>query len=117
MENILNLVSYVIGIIGVVIIVWGIVLITIRLFKLEIKRFKKKSIYRGREKLRHQLGEYLLLGLEFLIAADIIGTISHPTLNSIAILGSVVIIRTIISYFLEKEIAEFNPPEDNDEKG
>jgi len=114
MEKILHLTANVIGIIGVAIIAWGIVLITIRLLQLEIKRFKKESIYRERETLRHQLGEYLLLGLEFLIAADIVDTISDPGLMDMAILGSIVIIRTIISYFLENEIAEFTPPENKE---
>ena len=111
MKEILHLTSTIIGTVGVVIIVWGIILITFRLFLLEIRRFKQKSIYPERETLRHQLGSYLLLGLEFLIAADIIRTIAHPTLNDMAVLGSIVLIRTVISYFLEKEVAEFNPPE------
>ncbi len=110
MKEILFLVSSIIGVVGVAIIVWGVILITFRLSKLEIKRFKQISIYRERETLRHQLGSYLLLGLEFLIAADVIRTITHPTLKDIAVLGSIVIIRTIISYFLEREVAEFSPP-------
>jgi len=110
MKEILYLVSSVIGVVGVAVIVWGVILITFRLLKLEIKRFKYISIYRERETLRHQLGSYLLLGLEFLIAADVIRTITHPTLNDMAVLGSIVIIRTVISYFLEREVAEFNPP-------
>jgi len=111
MKEILHMTSIVIGIIGVIVIVWGVILITYRLFRTEIKRFKQHSIYHERETLRHQLGSYLLLGLEFLIAADIIGTITHPTLNDMAVLGSIVLIRTIISHFLEKEVAEFTPLE------
>ena len=111
MKEILHIASTIIGVVGVAIIVWGVILITFRLFKLEIKRFKQKSIYRERETLRHQLGSYLLLGLEFMIAADIIGTITHPTLNDMALLGSIVLIRTVISYFLEREVAEFSPHE------
>jgi len=109
MKEILHLTSVGIGIIGVAIIVWGVILITSRIVRLEIRRLRQKSIYSERETLRHQLGSYLLFGLEFLIAADIIGTITHPTLNDMAVLGSIVLIRTIISYFLEKEVAEFTP--------
>lgn len=54
--------------------------------------------------MRWDLGFHLLLGLEFLIAADIIRTIVHPSLQELAILGSLVAIRTVISYFLNKEI-------------
>jgi len=114
MKEILHMTSNGIGIMGVAIIVWGVILTTYRLLKLEFKRFRQQSIYPERETLRHQLGSYLLLGLEFLIAADIIGTITHPTLNDMAVLGSIVLIRTIISFFLEREVAEFTP---TDNKG
>jgi len=113
MNKILDLVSTIIGIIGGAVIVWGVILIVFRLSRLEIKRFKQKSIYRERETLRHQLGSYLLLGFEFLIAADVMRTITHPTLNDMAVLGGIVLIRTVISYFLEREVAEFSPPKKN----
>lgn len=98
----------VIGSIGVAIIVWGLALTVYRLLKLEFSRFNHNSIYRERESVRHQFASYLLLALEFLIAADIILTVIHPTFEEIAILASIVVIRTLISYFLEKEIAKFN---------
>lgn len=56
--------------------------------------------------LRADLGTYLLLGLEFLIASDILKTVLEPSLNELAILGGVVILRTILSIFLNKEIKE-----------
>lgn len=104
-------VSIAIGLIGVTIIAWGSLLMLIRLVRLEVSRFRKASIFRERETVRHQLGSYLLLGLEFLIAADIIRTVSHPTIRDMAILGIIVAIRTVISYFLDREIEEFRPPE------
>ena len=97
-----------IGSIGVAIIVWGVVLTLYRLLKLEFRRLKHKSIYRERESVRHQFASYLLLALEFLIAADIIATVIHPTFEEIAILASIVVIRTVISYFLEKEISNYH---------
>lgn len=115
MKEILHMTSNGIGIMGVAIIVWGVILTTYRLLKLEFKRLRQQSIYPEREALRHQLGSYLLLGLEFLIAADIIGTITHPTLNDMAVLGSIVLIRTVISYFIEKEVAEFTPTDNKDQ--
>ncbi len=42
--------------------------------------------------------------LEFLIAADIVSTISHPTLQEVAVLGSIVALRTVISFFLNREM-------------
>lgn len=109
MIKILHSISIIIGLIGAAIIVWGVILTTFRLLNIEIKRFKQKSVYHEREILRHQLGSYLLLGMEFLIAADIIGTVTHPTIKDMAVLGSIVFIRTVISYFLEKEVVNFSP--------
>lgn len=97
-----------IGSLGVAIIVWGVVLTVYRLLKLEFSRLKHKTVYRERESVRHKFASYLLLALEFLIAADIIATVIHPTFEEIAILASIVVIRTAISYFLEKEIGKFN---------
>jgi uncharacterized membrane protein len=54
--------------------------------------------------LRHHLGSYLLLGLELLVAADIIHTILEPDLKSLAVLGAIVGIRTLLSFFLNKEL-------------
>jgi len=111
MTEILRWASIIIGLIGAAVIGWGVALGFFRLLRLEFQRFRKKSIYRERETLRYQMGSYLLLGLEFLIAADIIGTITHPTLRDMAVLASIVLIRTVISYFLEREVAEFSPPD------
>ena len=54
--------------------------------------------------MRRQLSSYLLLGLEVMIAGDIIETKIHPTLQEMAVLGSIVAVRTIISFFLNREI-------------
>jgi len=70
--------AYMIGIIGASILTWGILLALIRFILLEVKRLKSNNICRYRELLRHHLGSNLLLGLEFLIAADIIQTIIGP---------------------------------------
>jgi len=87
------------------IIAWGVLLTFFKFIMLEIKRLRGTKTYREKEILRHQFGSYLLLGLEFLIAADVILTITYPSLEEIAILASIVVIRTVISYFLDKEMA------------
>ena len=54
---------------------------------------------------RSNVGRAILLGLEFLVAADIINTVAiEPTIQSLLILGGIVIIRTILSFSLEVEI-------------
>jgi uncharacterized membrane protein len=56
-------------------------------------------------RFRSSLGRAILLGLEFLVAADIINTVAvTPTLLSVAVLAGIVIIRTFLSFSLEVEI-------------
>lgn len=57
------------------------------------------------QRLRVNLGRAILLGLEFLVAADIIGTIAvTPSFESLGVLAIIIIIRTILSFSLEIEI-------------
>jgi uncharacterized membrane protein len=54
---------------------------------------------------RSNLGRAILLGLEFLVAADIINTVAiDPTLQSLLVLAGIVLIRTFLSFSLEVEI-------------
>ena len=56
-------------------------------------------------RFRSDLGRGILLGLEFLVAADIIDTVAiEPTLNSVAVLAGIVLIRTFLSWSLQVEI-------------
>lgn len=56
-------------------------------------------------RFRSGLGRAILLGLEFLVAADIVNTVAvEPTLASLAVLGGIVLIRTFLSFSLEVEI-------------
>lgn len=55
--------------------------------------------------LRHDIGRGILLGLELLVAADIIRTVAvEPTLQGVLILGLIVLIRTFLSVALEVEL-------------
>jgi uncharacterized membrane protein len=54
---------------------------------------------------RSSLGRSILLGLEFLVAADIINTVAvEPTIQSLVVLAGIVLIRTFLSFSLEVEI-------------
>lgn len=60
--------------------------------------------------LRQALGGTLLLGLEILVAADLVRTIAvSPTLSNVLILGLIVLIRTFLSFSLETEISGVPP--------
>ena len=54
--------------------------------------------------IRLSLGGYLALGLEFQIGSDILATAVAPTLEEVALLASVVVVRTVLNYFLTKDI-------------
>jgi len=54
--------------------------------------------------VRMFLGNYILLGLEFMIVSDIIHSFLQPQLESLLVLGVLVLIRTLISFFLGKEL-------------
>lgn len=58
--------------------------------------------------LRLSLEETLMLGLQFLMAADIIGTISNPDLQGVAVLAVIVLLRVILSSTLSREVAEMD---------
>ena len=64
---------------------------------------REPGVYR---QFRRFLGRSILLGLELLVAADIIKTVAvMPTLNDIAVLAAIVAIRTFLSWSLELEIS------------
>ncbi len=55
--------------------------------------------------LRESFGGVILLGLEILVAADLIRTVTvAPTLENVAILGIIVLIRTVLSFSIEVEV-------------
>jgi uncharacterized membrane protein len=61
-----------------------------------------RTVFRS---FRNRLGRAIILGLELLVAADILRTIStEPTLQQVVVLGIVVLIRTFLSFSLEIEL-------------
>ncbi|MCM4159624.1 DUF1622 domain-containing protein [Antarcticibacterium flavum] len=85
--------------IGILIIVVG-ALISLGRFLLK----KQGTDYRSFQAIREELGRAILLGLEFLVAADIIMTVVYDaTLERIINLGLIILIRTFLSFALEIE--------------
>jgi uncharacterized membrane protein len=58
---------------------------------------ERKAIWR-------RFGMWLLLGLEFELAADIIGSVISPTWQDIGQLGAIAVIRTFLNFFLERDL-------------
>lgn len=92
----------VIELIGIAIIAAG-AIITLLIFLYHL--FRREDLNRAVSHLRSDLGRAILLGLEFLVAADIINTVAiELTLESVITLGGIVLIRTLLSFSLEVEI-------------
>ncbi|HEX8213929.1 MAG TPA: DUF1622 domain-containing protein [Allosphingosinicella sp.] len=87
---------------GIAIIVVG-AAVALANFLLHFKRRGGREAAVGA--FRSNLGMSILLGLEFLVAADIINTVAiEPNLDNLAVLAGIVLIRTFLSFSLEVEI-------------
>ena len=87
---------------GVGIILGGVVLASIWFVRAGVDTRDWRLSY---EQYRANLGRGILLGLELLVGADIIATITAPlTIESVGLLAGVVVIRTFLSFSLQVEI-------------
>ena len=102
--NYLHHASFGISLLGVLVIVFGVLCGLTRFARSEFAAAHGVDVEGDRRKLRQVLGYYLLLGLEFLIAADIVETLMKPTTQDLIILGAIVAIRTVISLSLNAEL-------------
>lgn len=67
-----------------------------------LKRHRTESVYR---QIRQRLGRGILLGLEFLVAADIIRTVAiELTFSSVGVLACIVLVRTFLSFTMDVEL-------------
>jgi uncharacterized membrane protein len=72
---------------------------------LALMTWRRNDGARAFKTLRNAIGGAILLGLELLVAADIVKTVtSKPSLTDAAILGMIVLIRTVLSFTIEVEI-------------
>lgn len=98
----MNLVGTGIEVIGVAIIVIGALLASLLFLR---RGFGHRDWAKAYQRFRADLGRGILLGLEFLVAGDIIGTVAvAPTFESLGVLAAIVLIRTFLSFSLEVEI-------------
>jgi uncharacterized membrane protein len=89
--------------IGVIVIVVGAVRSLYHLFFM-IVRANYNLNY-----IRLQFGNSVMLGLEFMVGADIVGSLIEPDYYNLGLLAILVLIRTVLSYFLTKELDALTP--------
>ena len=88
--------------VGVAIILGGITLATLSFLRDCVRTGDWQSAY---PRYRSNIGRGILLGLELLVGADIISTITAPlTFESVGLLAGIVLIRTFLSFSLETEV-------------
>jgi uncharacterized membrane protein len=87
---------------GVVVIVVGLLIATAGFLLAQRDAGDRALAYRA---YRQQVGKAVLLGLEFLVAADIIRTVAvAPTFESVGVLALIVVVRTFLSFTLDVEL-------------
>jgi uncharacterized membrane protein len=87
--------------VGVAVIIGGATLATGKAL-IELRSGSRAGAY---DRYRANLGRGILLGLEFLVGADIVATVTAPlSWESVSLLGMIVLIRTLLSFSLEIEI-------------
>ncbi len=98
-NDVIEKIGMIIDAAGVVVIVTG-VAIAFVVTAVRLSR-RESAVYL---RFRQQLGQAILLGLELLVAGDIVRTVAaSPSLTSVAILAAIVLIRTFLSFSLEVE--------------
>ena len=101
-NDFLHLTSKFIELGGVLIIALGILFSTFFFVK---RIYLREDFTQSFSAYRMHIAQAILLGLELLVASDIIGTVLiEPSMQNVLILGLIVIIRTFLSYSLEVEI-------------
>ena len=115
LKNILQLLVTILDWLSVLVIIYGVIMQFIGFIISELTAKDRSVAVEKVTMLKNFLGTYILFALEILIGADIIESILDPSIDHILSLAALVIIRTIISYFLNKEIKSedknSNPPD------
>ena len=104
--RILETLAFVTGCVSMVVVLYGTLVSFLSFLKNEIRRISGKFSYQRIRVLRADLGTYLLFGLEILIASDVLKTIIEPSFMELGILAGIVVLRTVLSVFLNREINE-----------
>lgn len=102
-HEILVFFQHCVSVIGILIILTGVILALGRylyyLFSGELIAQDKKI-----NDIRLHLGRTLILGLEFIVAADLIGSTTTPDYYAVGLLAIIVLIRTILSFSINREL-------------
>lgn len=96
------------NILSILVLAWGVCLAGVDFFRSEFTAKDRVAAANDNNYIKNYLGSYILLSLEILIAADIIESIINPTFEDLLKVAALVVIRTVISYFLHKELEDYD---------
>ena len=100
LDEVVEAVGKAVDVAGIVIIVGGAAAASL----LFLDRARLEGVSTAYATYRRSLGRAILLGLEFLVAADIVRTVAiTPTFSDVGVLGAIVLIRTFLSVALQVE--------------
>jgi uncharacterized membrane protein len=105
-DSTLELLLPVLKAVGAFVILWGVFCAAVRLVVMEIKLLRGREYQQDAALIRQHLGYYLLLGLSFIIALDVVETLLHPSWEELGILAGLVILRTVMGFGLQMEMRE-----------
>lgn len=91
----------IVAFIGVFIILWGAAVAT---YHFVTRNNGSNKVLDTVDLIRLQFGKKIILGLEFIVAADVIETTTAPDYYTVGILASLVGIRTLLTYFMNREM-------------
>jgi len=115
MDKVILLFSYIaelINIIGISILIFGFAKELIKYLIVEFKNGLMFTPIREIQKIRCQLGLYILLALDFLIASDIIFSIVDLSIDELIKLSATIVLRIAMGYFLGNEVDEIHGNEE-----
>jgi uncharacterized membrane protein len=88
--------------VGVLCIAYGVVEAAVMSVRVVIRRHV--TIRRQRKEIFARFASWIILALEFALAADIVRTAVAPTWNDVGLLAAIAAIRTALNYFLERDL-------------
>lgn len=100
---VLVFVQHTVSVIGIAIIISGVIL---ALYQYLLNLFTGELLSQEKtiNQIRLTLGRVLILGLEFIVAADLIGTTTTPDYYSVGMLAIIVLVRTVLSFSINREL-------------
>lgn len=103
LHDIVLFIQHIILFCGALVILFGVIIALVNYLVYLFKKDKDNAKI-DINSIRLRLGRILILGLEFIIAADLIGTTTAPDYYSVGIVACIVLIRTVLSFTINREI-------------